>query len=72
MHRLSNINRLIFHHILLYVTVRDNVIRAARRAKEIQKRLGSMVFLHMLNTLFYQDLKVRLNQRKIYTGAFIV
>jgi hypothetical protein len=49
--------------------VRDNVIRAARRAKEIQKRLSSMVFLHMLNTLFYQDLRLRINQRKTYTGV---
>lgn len=50
-------------------TVRDNVIRAARRAKEIQKCLSSMVFLHMLNTLFYSDLRLRLNQRKMYQGV---
>jgi hypothetical protein len=59
---------LLISHTFDPSSVRNNVIRAAVRAKEIQKRLGGMVFLHMLNTLFYQDMKTRLHQRKIYTG----
>ena len=30
-----------------------------------------MVFLHMLNTVFYKDLKTHVNKRKIYKGIMM-
>jgi hypothetical protein len=49
------------------------VIRAARRSKQLQKKLTNAVHLHMLNCFFFKDLQSRKGgkQRPIYEGFII-
>jgi len=51
------------------ILLRDRVIRAARRAKATQKKLGGALHMHMLNLTFYSDLQKRLPKRPVYRGV---
>jgi hypothetical protein len=52
--------------------LRDDVIRAAKRAKALQRKLGGAVFLHLMNQLFYKDLLIRnVGKRPIRAGILI-
>ncbi|CAB9498766.1 Ribonuclease R [Seminavis robusta] len=54
------------------IELRDAVIRAAKRAKALQKKLSGAVFLHVMNQLFYQDLRIRnVGKRPLRRGVLI-
>ena len=53
------------------IALRDNVVRAARRAKAMQKKLSAAMFLHMLNVTFYRQLQVKLPKRTVYKGILM-
>jgi len=53
------------------ILLRDQVIRAARRAKFTQKKLSGAMHMHMLNITFYKDLKMRIINRSVYNGILM-
>jgi hypothetical protein len=52
-------------------TVRTRVIRAARRAKETQRKIDSCLHLHMLNLIFYKELHNKKRRRQVFTGVLM-
>lgn len=53
------------------IILRDQVIRAARRARFTQKKLSGAMRMHMLNVTFYKDLKKRIDHRPVHKGIIL-
>lgn len=50
------------------IILRDNVMRAAIRARFTQKKLSGAMHMHMLNATFFNDLRLRIDRRSEYKG----
>lgn len=53
------------------IALRDQVIRAAVRAKFTQKKLSGAMHMHVLNVTFFKDLKKRIDHRPVYNGILM-